>query len=198
MKYPDYKEAVKRTLPTLGDWHGNPVILDSLHCLAGVFSEYYELDEALVKEDSVNVGEELTDKLWYISNYCNVRVITPILHISKITFSTEALPLNARHQRIEAANKMVNLSLSELINYDKKEFAYRKVETPVIRARREALVEVVLGNLSLLYAYNDLDPERCMQNNIDKLIARFPIEDGFTIEAANNRNLEAERKQLEN
>lgn len=197
MKFAEYKEQVKRTLPHLGEWYGNPIILDSLHCLVGVKSEHYELVNAIVKNDVPNIGEEITDKAWYATNFCNVRNITPSVDLQSLDSSYfMSLPDAARQQRIISASNQLNLALSELQDYDKKEWAYRKPATEAIHARRIELINIVLNRLNDLYALNDLDAEKCMEQNINKLKARFP--DKFDMDKANNRDLETERKTLEN
>ena len=50
-------------------------------------------------------------------------------------------------------------------------------------------------NIMKIAEFYNLDFEKLLDNNINKLLVRFP--DKFTEEAANNRNLEAERVELE-
>lgn len=197
MKFAEYKEEVQRTLPHLGEWYGNPFILDSLHCLIGVQSEHYELTNALVKEDIYNIGEEITDKAWYATNYCNVRAIVPNVELISLdsTYFMN-LPDLARQQRILSTSGQLNLAMSELFDYDKKEWAYRKPVSEYIHNRRVELINTVLSRINDLYALNGLDAEKCMEQNINKLKARFP--EKFDMDKANNRDLETERKTLEN
>lgn len=196
MKFEEYKEQVKRTLPNLGDWYGNPIILDSLHCTIGIFSEHYELDEAIIKKNKVNIGEEITDIAWYATNYCNVRGISPICILYDEDLSDfSILNEDARIKRIEKATRSLNLALSKIADYDKKEWAYRKPSTEIIDAVRVQLINTILNRINELYALNGLSAEQCMQNNIDKLRIRYP--DKFNEDKANNRDLEAEKKELE-
>lgn len=77
MELKDYKEAVKRTLPELGDKK-----TDTLHMVLGLVTEVGELTDthkrllAYGKEiDKVNEEEEIGDILWYLVNYCNINNI---------------------------------------------------------------------------------------------------------------------------
>lgn len=190
MKFLEYKEAVKRTCPTLPEFNGNSVILDSIHMTLGMFSEVYELNG---HTDKVNLAEEITDILWYACNYANKRDID--LHSYIAVYSEGPTGEDSEAQYKNCLNQLIN-SISELQDYDKKEFAYGKTKEGV-EQKRSFLINKIIFDLDGLYFYSDINSGDAMQNNIDKLIARFPIETGFTKEAANNRDLEAERKELE-
>lgn len=80
----------------------------------------------------------------------------------------------------------------ELADAFKKHIYYGK-ELDIINVAEE------IGD-TLWYIHNlcrlmDLDIEKIMQNNIDKLMKRFP--EKFTTDNAINRDLDAERKELE-
>lgn len=203
MKLLEYREAVKRTCPVLPPFIGakatNMGILDSIHMVLGMFSEIYELNEAFTKGDKVNIREELIDILWYACNYANkhniifdgtVLVLTP----NNYEGWTEAAIFEAAEQ---AQGSLIN-ALSELANYDKKELAYEKAETPEIRERRDACIQIVVIAVFRIGFLHKQNMEEGMQQNINKLLARFPIDEGFSTERANTRDLEQERKQLEN
>lgn len=190
MIFADYKENVKRTLPDMGSFRDNPLILNSLHMSLGMCSELYELTEALNNKDIPNIGEELTDIAWYASNYCNIRDISCI-EIQNI--SHENIDIDERDMG-EIHVQLVN-AISEIQDYDKKEFAYNKANTDFITARRHACINRIMACLSHMYTYAKLNAEQQMQNNIDKLRVRFP--DKFNDFDANNRSLHLERKELE-
>lgn len=188
MKFSEYKEQVKRTLPDMGSFNDNPIILNSIHMVLGMFSEVYELEEGIRNGDEINVAEELTDIAWYICNYCNVRGIEPVVSLIANVDEVDADRLIANKERMVEA-------MSELQDYDKKEFAYTKLETLEIAKKRHILVNTIINNLDSCYTNAGIDCEKAMQNNIDKLRKRFPNK--FNNEDANNRNLEIERKELE-
>lgn len=120
MEYKNYQEESQRTF----SYRSEPLSesqTDLLHCAIGLSTEAGELLDAFKKHiyynkplDVVNVGEEVADCMWYISNLCR------------------------------------------------------------------------LGGI---------DFEKILDNNINKLRVRYP--EKFTNENATNRNLEAERKELE-
>lgn len=191
MKFEEYREQTKRTLPDMGS-----VILNSVHMVLGMSSELTELITAIEKEDRINVGEELTDIAWYVSNYCNIRNIslksTPEAS-AIIKMKSTVLPLNPA--RIDRKVLELTRGISELTDYDKKEFAYQREETSTIKAKREYQIEFTIFNLNKLYPMFGLDAEVCMRNNIDKLRSRYP--DKFDADKALNRNLDLERIELE-
>lgn len=119
----DYKEYEKESSRTFA-YRKEPLderTTDLLHCVIGINTESGELMDAFKKHifygkplDLVNVGEELADIMWYVSNMCRL---------------------------------------------------------------------------------SGLDFEKLLENNINKLRVRFP--DKFSQDNALNRDLEAERKELE-
>lgn len=182
MKFKEYREQVKRTLPSLGT-----VTLDSVHMVLGMCSEIYELREGIRAEDIVNISEEITDIAWYASNYCNVRNITLFATLGSIIEYTS-------YDKDSLLVELINY-ISELQDYDKKELCYNKKETEEIKNRRRDLINGIVSDINVLYYIFGIKPEQAMQNNIDKLRARFP--DKFDEDKANNRDLLAERKELE-
>ena len=76
----------------------------------------------------------------------------------------------------------------------KKQFAYGKVILE--RDKQEALI-MYLNSVGHVAHYLRVDLEQAMQNVVDKLYIRFPVEKGFNEESANNRDLISERKELE-
>ena len=190
MEFKEYKEQVKRTLPSLGEFNGNLVILDSIHMVLGMNSEIYELEEGIVNGDEINVAEELTDIAWYACNYANVRgiILNKTLHSKGTEDTIDGMSL-------EMNKCLVATYISELQDYDKKELAYNKLETIEIKNSRAELINNIVYVLNACYHQAGIDAEKAMQNNIDKLRARFP--DKFDEARANTRDLAAERKELE-
>jgi NTP pyrophosphatase (non-canonical NTP hydrolase) len=81
MEYKDYKEQSKRTCPELKD-ELREGLSDELHMVIGISTEAGELLDAYKKHfaygkdlDIVNVGEEIADIMWYISNLCRIKGI---------------------------------------------------------------------------------------------------------------------------
>jgi hypothetical protein len=165
------------TLPTLTE--------DTAHMLYGMFSE---IDELLGAFDRVNAGEELTDSLWYLSNYCNFYDIELSDHFEFKSNKYDILPIS---HGLEYDIHLIRC-ISKLSDWEKKSMAYKK---PFSDEKRLELVLNIAKAINDCYAVRSLDPYQCMQNNIDKLRLRFP--EKFDQERALNRNLAGERKILE-
>ena len=145
--------------------------LDLAHMVLGIHSEY---NEWITATDEVNESEELADMLWYLANYCTFR-----------NYSFERL------FDVELSNTLgVTFNSSKLQDLVKKYIAYNK---EISISEESAL----LGNLAfnIKELYGDVDILQSLQNNIDKLKVRFP--EKFDEELAKNRDLAAERKELE-
>lgn len=78
MEYKDYQNESKRTCPNLNN-NLRDGLADELHMVIGISTEAGELLDAYKKHfaygkelDTVNVGEEIADLMWYISNLCRL------------------------------------------------------------------------------------------------------------------------------
>ena len=112
--------------------------------------------------------------LWYLANYCTFR-----------NYSFERL------FDVELSNNLgVTFNSSKLQDLVKKYIAYNK---EINTSEESALLENLAFNIKKLYG--EVDIYRSLQNNIDKLKIRFP--EKFDEELAKDRNLAAERKELE-
>ncbi len=81
MDYKDYQSQSERTCPKLKD-NLREGLSDELHMVIGISTEAGELLDAYKKHfaygkdlDVVNVGEEIADIMWYISNLCRIKGI---------------------------------------------------------------------------------------------------------------------------
>lgn len=108
------------------------------------------------------------------------------------TFSYRKEPLDEKTTDLLHCAIGVATESGELLDQFKKHIFYGK-PLDVVNVGEE-LADKLWYIVNLCRLLN-LDPEQLMQNNIDKLRVRFP--DKFTMENALNRNLEAERKELE-
>ncbi len=184
MKFTEYRIHTTRTLPDLGSALISPLI-NSIHMVLGMGSEIEELYEAVEKDDFVNVGEELSDGNWYAANYCNIHNINP-------AFYPESVAPEFNLIELEKSIKALVQAVSRLQDLDKKLLAYNR---PVLHETRKEAIESYLAILHSAYKYAGVDAERSMTNNINKLAKRFP--EKFTSYLANNRDLDAERIELE-
>jgi len=82
---------------------------------------------------------------------------------------------------------------AEISDVFKKKLAYNK-DIDWVNVKEE--IGDLMWYIMNLCTFNNFDLEEILQTNIDKLRVRFP--EKFTEENAINRNLEEERKQLEN
>jgi NTP pyrophosphatase (non-canonical NTP hydrolase) len=184
----EYQGLAARTCPSLG----TEKVLDERHMNLGVVTEIGEALDIFKKflaykkpMDIVNLGEELADIAWYIVNKCRFHevpleedfnlVVEEIGTVIKEGMFTEAeLPLELK---AEALLTVVLMTYCGPTN--------NMFNAPIIQL-------AVLANIAQFY---DLDFFQCLTNNIDKLKVRYP--EKFTEEAAQNRDLEAERAELE-
>jgi NTP pyrophosphatase (non-canonical NTP hydrolase) len=77
MEYKNYQDQSQRTFPENSSISKGQ--LDQLHCAIGISTEAGELLDAFKKSiyykkelDAVNVGEEVADIMWYVSNLCRL------------------------------------------------------------------------------------------------------------------------------
>lgn len=185
MKFSEYRTQTPRTLSKL-----DTQVLDSVHMCLGFGSELEELSAALIKKDIVNIAEELTDICWYISNYLNIWNLNSefIIEGTNEILHTTAINWN----QLDLLFHDITISISKLQDFDKKLLAYRK---PVSDIDRLIAIEGLIIHVDDAFCELGMDAEQHMQNNIDKLRVRYP--EKFTEEAAINRNLDKERKELE-
>lgn len=181
MTLSEYQIAAFRTCPDLGEPY-YPFLSGQLgaslsqklnlsHMVEGMNSELSELDDA---HDFVNEQEELADIMWYTGGYCTWRNID-LERISLLSTTT---------------TRSLAWYIQELTDLVKKFTAYNKPIDTVKES--EYLSSIVcwikqrLGEQSFNVA---------IKNNIDKLRVRYP--EKFSDEAAQNRDLDAERRELE-
>ena len=167
MTFKEYQEQAKRTCPSLGSEK-----LDLAHMVLGIHSEYNEWVDAT---DFFNETEELADQIWYLANYC--------------TFRGYDL---SRLFDVELKNNLgVTYNSSKLQDLVKKYVAYNK---EIDISTESILLENLAYAIKKMYR-DGADIFQSLQNNIDKLKVRFP--EKFDEELAKNRDLAAERKELE-
>lgn len=171
MNLRDYQVQANRTCAELENYK-----LDLAHMILGFYSEYNELMSAERNMDLVNYGEELTDFQWYFANYCTMR---------EYNFD------NIYETMIENRVSLEEL-FSKLADHIKKFIAYDK---RIDKIDERDLLQQIAYALYEKYRIHQLDMNQCLQNNIDKLQIRFPNK--FTKSDALNRDLEAERRELE-
>lgn len=149
---------------------------DLAHALIGMASELNELQDAIASGDKINKSEELSDIAWYLSLYVNVRNIT----LQEPTYGHGGANFNSLIRYV-----------SLLTDLAKKWIIYSKEIPQEIEREYAQLILGILAN----FDDEDCDFEKGLQNNIDKLMKRYP--EKYSDELAQNRDLIAERKELE-
>jgi len=214
MKFKEYQQLTKRTLPNLDATYSNDVVLlpflqdvklpvdmlNILHTRLGIVSELEELITALRAKDTVNIGEELGDMLWYIANDLNISLRkgfieqAPYDALARIEFMGVPMVTDGGYslEGVEAWFPALVFNACTLADFAKKDLAYQKAYTP---AHYLTTVGYLLGAINNIAITNGVDLEVYMEKNINKLIKRYP--EKFTEEAAINRDTDAERKILE-
>ena len=190
----EYRLLAARTLPDLGSMDNN-----LLHMEAGIAGEFLGEAVDILKKtfaykkplDKVHLGEELADTVWYCAG---AETIKKLPEMVEGCFTEEAM------SRIESIK-------NQTITYIKKGVEIRKssIETEclgLILANKGAVdstnrggVLAIVGICRGICEVLDIDFWQALTNNISKLQVRYP--EKFTEEAALNRDLVAERVELE-
>lgn len=181
MKIEIYQKEASRTMASL-----ESLVLDSVHMVLGMNTEVSaELLKPLSNPDYdvVNVKEEIGDFMWYFVGYAALHNL-PLTTIKKV--------ITVKGTTAKKVIEDIISNVGELQDLDKKLLAYKKpYDKPKQYLHFYHINQLVLELCEIL----KFDIEAIMQTNIDKLKARYPNK--FTAEAAINRNLEVERKILE-
>jgi NTP pyrophosphatase (non-canonical NTP hydrolase) len=178
----------------------NDRMIRILHAGLGMSSELSELTDAAysaTKEnevDWVNVSEESADILWY----CSIGVNSLGFDQDEISsFETDPLPASFRspvHDTtiLTAAIAAITCSVGEFNDQIKKHMFYgRKLNKEKMK---QSLQQICMG-ISGICIVSGTTISDARQTNINKLKARYG--EKFSEAAALNRNLEVERKILE-
>ena len=186
----EYQQLAKRTCASLGDDTDN-----GRHMSLGVVTEVGEALDIFKKYlaykkpmDLVNLGEELADIAWYIVNNATFVGVTLETKVNQQKAYDEELKEFIENSFIEEAGKEPKAE-SLLLSIAT---AYGPATT--LDADFD-LIEIQLAALMYIAEAYELDFFQCLTNNIEKLKVRYP--EKFTEEAALNRDLTAERAELE-
>jgi NTP pyrophosphatase (non-canonical NTP hydrolase) len=184
MTISEYQIEAKRTCSDLGSKYRNV-----LHTSSGFLTEIGEVIDVFKKRfaykkpiDYVNLKEEIGDCLWYDANECT---------LLGINFSKED------EEEIDFIFLDMKSSISSIVdNLDEDSKVEQTLEIIIefIHEGRKSAVEVFAFYKFLCFVWG-IDFSDALQTNINKLRVRYP--EKFTTEAAINRNLDAEREELE-
>jgi NTP pyrophosphatase (non-canonical NTP hydrolase) len=185
MNWKDYKSQAERTLSS----QFNCDIDDQkvLHSIIGMMTEIDELLENYdSKMDEINKMEEISDFMWYFSILSRMYSIDLLTDYKNIKYISKDF-INEKELIYSILKKCL-----KLLDMQKKKFFYNK------NINIENFLEITSDISYLLLIYtkiNNIDLEKSMEININKLYKRYP--DKFSSDKAINRDLETERKILE-
>lgn len=173
MNIKKFQEEVLRPLKVLESEKEN-----LCHAVMGMHSELNEIMDAIDAEDDVNLGEEYGDLIFYMAAYCNFRK----LDLQSIWDAK--LPDGRVLSHIYWTSKLQDL-VKKFLAYDKDIDVVVEVEI-LQELSRSVNYEIEMCELKL---------KIILQNVVDKLRVRY--KNGFTTQEALNRDLKAEREELE-
>lgn len=184
MTYQEYQIAASRTCVKLSTDKE-----DARHMKMGVISEIGELVDAYKKElaygktlDLVNISEEWADCAWYLANEANrlkIQLEEEILDDEIIKYIKEQI----EEQDIEDILWDFGFNFKDLQTVNIEDISHNEIQDGFI-------MWIYIGE-NILH----IDTNKALENNIAKLKARYPLK--FESELALNRDLDAERKELE-
>lgn len=175
-----------------------PQILNLIHMNLGIVSEINELMDAINKKDSINIAEELADQLWYVANDLTINLKTELIdkgtydHYANTEFNKGLQATDGGFNSKDGWLIANMYNASKLVNLNKRYMAYGKLPNTFDYTKAMTYFIASINNLAIDY---NIDLELAMNNVIEKLKVRF--QDKFDAVAAVNRDLAAERVELE-
>lgn len=167
-----------------------------MHMVVGMCSEMNEVEDALLSGDKVNLGEEMADICWYMANFCTINncQFDDVYHVATHLVKTESRVVNNLFCHYKTKQKVSSLynKISKLQDVVKK---FRVYEKNFNYGDVFCMLQDILAKILEICYLEKIDLLTSLRNNIDKLRKRFPNK--FNTDDANNRNLQAERKELE-
>lgn len=174
--YENYiSQAMRTNSNTVGTYNVHP---DLIHSALGLSDEIVELEQAVEKFDSVNVVEEISDLFWFTALAAQA--------------ADMEFPEHTKAMAAKLSDEMPVLrdSINDYVSIIKRWYAYGKVPQEELTMS----IENIYYNLCDTCYSIGMSPDYVMGININKLSVRYP--DKFTPEAANNRDVIAERDAL--
>ena len=189
----EYRLLAARTLPDLGSRSNN-----LLHMEAGIAGEFLGETVDILKKtfaykkplDKVHLGEELADTVWYCAGVETINKLPEM----EMCFDEESLAIveNIKNQTITYIKESAEIRGSSIETECLRTILANKgAVDSTNRGGVLAIVGICMGICEVL----NIDFWQALTNNISKLQVRYP--EKFTEEAALNRDLAAERVELE-
>lgn len=189
----EYRLLAARTLPDLGSLSNN-----LLHMEAGIAGEFLGEAVDILKKtfaykkslDKVHLGEELADTVWYCAGTETINKI-PEMEVCFDKISLEAIEI-IKNQTISYIRESVELRKSTI---ETECLGLILANKGAVDSTNKGAVLAIIGICMGICEVLDIDFWQALTNNISKLQVRYP--EKFTEEAALNRDLVAERVELE-
>jgi NTP pyrophosphatase (non-canonical NTP hydrolase) len=167
----EYQELAQRTCADLGNKK-----LNNLHMKMGLITELAEAIDVYKKKiaykkdiDYVNLQEELIgDTLFYAVNYCRMNDIE-LPKLKENIYSTDS--------------------------FDDIDYVIWLFELIELSIKPKKNIQNIIQTIYIISVYLNFDFYQSLTNNINKLMVRYP--EKFDTDKAINRDLETERKRLE-
>lgn len=189
----EYRLLAARTLPDLGSLNNN-----LLHMEAGIAGEFLGETVDILKKtfaykkplDKVHLGEELADTVWYCVGAETINKLPEM----EICFDETAVSSieDIKNQTIIYIRKSVELRKSTI---ETECLGLILTNKEVVDSTNRVAILAVIGICMGICEVLEIDFWQALTNNISKLQVRYP--EKFTEEAALNRDLAAERAELE-
>lgn len=185
MKYQEYVPLAVRTAKKLKSKAEN-----LNHAVIGLLSEVNEYNDAVVAKDTVNIKEELGDKLWYsaLAYKCLEK------YMNNYEPNVENF-VDFTNESVHSLEHEFTHLLSKFSDPVKKFLIYEKEPTEEQFQQLASILCAIIDVVFCLFKAYNLDVNNAMHVNIEKLKDRYP--EAYSNEKATNRNLEKERKSLE-
>ena len=189
----EYRLLAARTLPDLGSMSNN-----LLHMEAGIAGEFLGEAVDILKKtfaykkplDKVHLGEELADTVWYCAGVETINKLPEM----EMCFDEESLAIveNIKNQTITYIKESVELRKSTV---ETECLGVILSNKGAVDSTNRGAILAVAGICMGICEVLNIDFWQALTNNISKLQVRYP--EKFTEEAALNRDLAAERVELE-
>ena len=189
----EYRLLAARTLPDLGSIGNN-----LLHMEAGIAGEFLGEAVDILKKtfaykkplDKVHLGEELADTVWYCAGVETINKLPGTV----IVFDEEAIASveNIKNQTITYIKESVEIRSSSI---ETECLGVILANKGAVDSTNRGAILAIIGICMGICEVLNIDFWQALTNNISKLRIRYP--ERFTEEAALNRDLAAERAELE-
>ena len=189
----EYRVLAARTLPDLGGIGNN-----LLHMEAGIAGEFLGETVDILKKtfaykkplDKVHLGEELADTVWYCAGVETINKLPEM----EMCFDEESLAIveNIKNQTITYIKERVEIRKSTT---ETECLGVILANKGAVDSTNRGAILAIIGLCMSICEVLNIDFWQALTNNISKLQVRYP--EKFTEEAALNRDLAAERVELE-